>query len=270
MIAQNVPLKDNAFLLAFKYSVVVSITKLAFSSLIVKPAVQWLVKYKYRIKGVISIHSPHLFPYFQSIATITLWLDVFTVLVCPLVAVFMIDAGCMRFFLEFAPDLQKLFKNWGIGVVGADAFRRGVCSRSLVSKYSYVFMTMALLQALFRPIQWLVIKPIGNYLKSELLDVWSTFKRGLFPVPVLVASEQEQVAQSYKDTHKAALNIQSRVGTVMSTIIMLAVFGPLVPPLLVAAPLISYVQLCAISWEMDHVLPGQGKNMFGVVMNAFE
>ena len=85
-----------------------------------------------------------------------LLINVFSVLVAPLMATFVLDESCLRswhahychlrvsaemrsirYYLSFADNLRSILEVWGIGQQGVGAYRTQFCSRRLVVAYSY-------------------------------------------------------------------------------------------------------------------------------------
>ena len=61
-----------------------------------------------------------------------------SVLLAPLLAIFVLDEACLRYYVVFDSELRELLEAWGIGQTGTAAYRHGFCSRALVSEFSYV------------------------------------------------------------------------------------------------------------------------------------
>ena len=66
-----------------------------------------------------------------------LMFNVTTMLLAPLIAVFLLDESCLRHYLSFADSLRELFDIWGIAQQGPAAYRTQFCSRQLVTEFSY-------------------------------------------------------------------------------------------------------------------------------------
>ena len=85
-----------------------------------------------------------------------LLINMFSVLVAPLMATFVLDESCLRswhahhchlrvsaemwsirYYLSFADNLRSILEEWGIGQQGFGAYRPQFCSRRLVVAYSY-------------------------------------------------------------------------------------------------------------------------------------
>ena len=54
------------------------------------------------------------------------------------VFVYLLDESCLRMYLGFAPNLHSLLQSWGIAQQGAEAFRKGFCSRKLTNEFADV------------------------------------------------------------------------------------------------------------------------------------
>ena len=108
---------------------------------------------------------------------------------------------CGRFYLEGAHTLQALMNSWHLGQTGYDAYRAGFCSSQLVSDFSYVWTSKALLDGLLRPSLWLLAgHPNAKALKGTL-----TGKLGEFFGILKKDCYQETLEHSFKVTSTADL-----------------------------------------------------------------
>ena len=59
--------------------------------------------------------------------------------IAPLLATFLLDESCLRYYLYFTENLKSIFDEWSIGQVGLTAYRpkTSVCSRKLTSGFAY-------------------------------------------------------------------------------------------------------------------------------------
>ena len=90
----------------------------------------------------------------------------------PVVSLLIFEESCLRYYLKFAPSIDKVMDYWDIGQTGVDAYRRGFCLSKLVSVFSpvwcmdiclTVFVTPSIDMLLACPtytrtLQWLQIK----------------------------------------------------------------------------------------------------------------
>lgn len=54
-----------------------------------------------------------------------------------MIAVFLLDESCLRYYLAFADNLRSLLIAWSIGEQGLGAYRPQFCSRTLVTHFSW-------------------------------------------------------------------------------------------------------------------------------------
>merc|ERR1712166_2967 len=103
------------------------------------------------------------------------------ILIAPMLAVFLVDESCLRYYTKFAADLKSLLDAWGLGQVGAEAFRKGFCSRRLISEFGYVWVDMAVISAFVNPTIWLLsehpkVLPLLDWAGRKVADIKGRLK----------------------------------------------------------------------------------------------
>ena len=145
VLAQNVPAGSGWWWSLLGNALVAASAKFLFIGLIVPKAASWLARLRHI--DLLDVQA--------SQAASVLVLNVVAVLLAPMVAVFVLvqplldtsrllswirapqDESCLRRYLWLAEDLRSLLEQWGIGQMGAAAYRPQFCSRLLLTEFSY-------------------------------------------------------------------------------------------------------------------------------------
>ena len=123
-----------------------------FNELIVPRTAEWLAKFKSGGTDPRNgANADEVINFYRSQVGTTLLFELVTVLMAPMLAVFLFDESCLRYYLVFAQDLERLMNQWGIGMRGTEAYRNQFCSRQLVMQFSYVWISMTLLYGFLNP-----------------------------------------------------------------------------------------------------------------------
>eukprot|EP00656_Telonema_subtile_P054505 TRINITY_DN8174_c0_g2_i5.p1 TRINITY_DN8174_c0_g2~~TRINITY_DN8174_c0_g2_i5.p1 ORF type:complete len:1044 (-),score=161.68 TRINITY_DN8174_c0_g2_i5:235-3366(-) len=235
VLSMNVPSSRNLGLTLLRNFVVIAMLKMLWASLIIPSIAGRLGRFQRGVRDPTTAEPMLMITLHKTQVATALLFDVVTVLVAPIVSVAVLDESCMRGYLLFSPNLERLMSAWGLGQRGWEAYRPGMCTRRLIAEYFYVWFAICVLSALFRPSLWLLFAhPRVKAVQERLLG--RLFKP----------------KTSYAETLSRAGMIQSEVAQIMSLILMVIIFGPLVPPLLVLAPVAAWLQLCALNLVERH------------------
>eukprot|EP00656_Telonema_subtile_P040374 TRINITY_DN4542_c0_g3_i1.p1 TRINITY_DN4542_c0_g3~~TRINITY_DN4542_c0_g3_i1.p1 ORF type:complete len:1113 (+),score=213.46 TRINITY_DN4542_c0_g3_i1:643-3981(+) len=259
VLSQNVSL-DSWWLLPFSNTVVVAVVKTVFSSTLVPFIAERLARLKYGLSGAVSARDGICIDVLQTQAGTAMIFDVITVLVAPMLAVLILDESCLRYYLYLSPTLHSLLDGWSIGQVGISAYRPQFCSRKLVYTFAYVWLTILSIKAFFGPAAVLLkANPTVARLHASLS---SCSPGSSAPAAALDAHTRGQPQQEacrvgagggHEQEHEEALafagGVQKQVVSAFSCTVICVMFGVLVPPLLLLAPLVAWLTLCAITWE---------------------
>eukprot|EP00658_Telonema_sp_P-2_P042027 TRINITY_DN3011_c0_g1_i14.p1 TRINITY_DN3011_c0_g1~~TRINITY_DN3011_c0_g1_i14.p1 ORF type:complete len:1238 (+),score=210.98 TRINITY_DN3011_c0_g1_i14:106-3819(+) len=152
--------------------------------------------------------------------------ELVVVVLAPVLFVVVLDESCLRYYLHFSHELSSLMEAWRINQRGWEAYRPGFCSRRLLSEFSYVWLIYTLAQAFVTP-------------TSTLIKAHPLFTRARRAASSAELSERDE-------TLKRARSSQRHLGRTMSFLVLVANFGPVVPLLLLLAPLVVWLQSCAL------------------------
>lgn len=158
-------------------------------------------------------------------------------LVAPLVAVMMLDEACLRFYLLFSTNLLHIMESWGIGRTGYEAYRYGFCSRTLVTQFSWVWLSLAILTIFFVP-AWQLITRHSWYTNLE-----RKFRAKLC----------NDDPCCYVRSLKNRENDLSDVITLYTLLLTVVCFGPVCPLLYIMGPPAVCSNLLAIRWAQSHL-----------------
>eukprot|EP00656_Telonema_subtile_P033255 TRINITY_DN3673_c0_g1_i7.p1 TRINITY_DN3673_c0_g1~~TRINITY_DN3673_c0_g1_i7.p1 ORF type:complete len:954 (+),score=139.96 TRINITY_DN3673_c0_g1_i7:103-2964(+) len=157
-------------------------------------------------------------------------------LFAPMLAVFLLDEACLRYYLSFTPGLHELMTSWDIGQQGTDAYRHGFCVRRLTSEYFYVWLTLVLAATFALP----AIEMIESHPRVEALwrqiQVW-----GNIPCE-----------GCYGDTLERCASQQVKLVGLLTTLLTMVTMSVFVPLLLVLAPLFCWIQIRTYSYQFRH------------------
>ena len=166
----------------------------------------WLSRLK--LGSNVDVDSERAVKYYKLQVTTALTLHICSGLLTPIVANILLGDSCLRyasavsasliacgrFYLEGAHTLQALMNSWHLGQTGYDAYRAGFCSSQLVSDFSYVWTSKALLDALLRPSLWL----LAGHPNAKALKGTMTGKIGEFFDILKKDCYQETLEHSFK------------------------------------------------------------------------
>eukprot|EP00656_Telonema_subtile_P004296 TRINITY_DN1194_c0_g1_i15.p1 TRINITY_DN1194_c0_g1~~TRINITY_DN1194_c0_g1_i15.p1 ORF type:complete len:1243 (-),score=233.02 TRINITY_DN1194_c0_g1_i15:64-3792(-) len=241
VLAQNVPAGSGFGYTVLGNSMVIAIVKTGFNSLVVPKAAAVLSKFKHGVQGAVSATSECVIGTYKTEVGIILVLEASTVLLAPMVSVFLLDESCLRFYLSFSDDLRVLLEAWDIAQTGASAYRTQFCSRRLVTEFSYVWLSILLLNTFVTP----AIRLVHTF--PQVIQLQDTIRarisalRGVEPEP----ADQEQL------TLQNAQDLQQELAGVFNTMLTALVFGVLLPPLCLLLPLWGWLNLCSLEWETN-------------------
>eukprot|EP00656_Telonema_subtile_P018154 TRINITY_DN19789_c0_g1_i1.p1 TRINITY_DN19789_c0_g1~~TRINITY_DN19789_c0_g1_i1.p1 ORF type:complete len:1166 (+),score=65.42 TRINITY_DN19789_c0_g1_i1:148-3645(+) len=235
VLCQNVPTDSAWYITIFGSPVGVAATKVVFRGLLVPRASNTLaiLRHRWRPRNmgrVLKVCETH--------AQLVFLFNVVTVLVAPMLAVFVLDEACLTYYTLFTPKLTALLDGWGLGRTGFDSYRLGFCSRTLVSEFAPVWTILLLMDAMLGP----AIMLVRTWPNVKLLEAKA---RVLFNRPVTHGL--------FEDTQEPHVE----VATFLSSLLTTVVFGVAVAPLLVLAPLVVLFQNCSHHWRLDREQAGE-------------
>eukprot|EP00656_Telonema_subtile_P000554 TRINITY_DN10255_c0_g1_i1.p1 TRINITY_DN10255_c0_g1~~TRINITY_DN10255_c0_g1_i1.p1 ORF type:complete len:994 (-),score=211.74 TRINITY_DN10255_c0_g1_i1:784-3765(-) len=227
VLSQNVPTGSSFVLELLGNSVIIAMIKMLWSELLLPPVAERLARFRHGLCR--SSIPPHLAISLQKTQVGTsLLAECFSVLVAPMLAVFVLDETCLRGYLSFNTQLYELLDSWELAQQGWEAYRPGFCSRLLLSTFSYVWLTIALISGLFSPC-------------VDLIQLLPWVRRLL---DRFVKTDTAEDAE-YCAAMKIALAEQTKLVQTLTLLLTVEIFGPVVPPLMLLAPSVSWLQLCA-------------------------
>eukprot|EP00658_Telonema_sp_P-2_P048606 TRINITY_DN3696_c0_g1_i5.p1 TRINITY_DN3696_c0_g1~~TRINITY_DN3696_c0_g1_i5.p1 ORF type:complete len:459 (-),score=90.07 TRINITY_DN3696_c0_g1_i5:348-1724(-) len=230
--------------------VVVVVFKVGWAYWLTPSIASMLARFKHGVTDPLVAGPRLMVRVHKTQVTSSVLFELVVMVLAPVVSVLVLDEACFRYYLAFSPDLASLMSAWGIGQRGWTAYRQGFCSRRLLSEFSYVWLMYALMQALI----------IST---STLISAHPRTRR-------LLAWIKSRVSLEYAErieTLQLACSTQKSLAMVLNTLVVMVSFGPLVPLLLVGAPVVVWLQCCALDLEdrhpdLEHV------RRFGVVTAA--
>eukprot|EP00656_Telonema_subtile_P042167 TRINITY_DN4764_c0_g2_i7.p1 TRINITY_DN4764_c0_g2~~TRINITY_DN4764_c0_g2_i7.p1 ORF type:complete len:369 (-),score=85.79 TRINITY_DN4764_c0_g2_i7:16-1122(-) len=92
---------------------------------------------------VISVESDRL----RAMCIIILFGNV----VAPVVATFVLDENCLRYYLLFSPEVRRIMEDWDIAMTGASAYRSGFCLPKIINVYFSIWHMTAALDVFVAP-----------------------------------------------------------------------------------------------------------------------
>eukprot|EP00656_Telonema_subtile_P057711 TRINITY_DN9561_c0_g1_i2.p1 TRINITY_DN9561_c0_g1~~TRINITY_DN9561_c0_g1_i2.p1 ORF type:complete len:1111 (+),score=173.31 TRINITY_DN9561_c0_g1_i2:852-4184(+) len=217
------PLLDSALFVAA--------LKLVWSNLVVRKMAILLCNVKHGLRGTTALDPGLVIALHKTRVGTALTFEMVTMLVAPMLSVFILDESCLRYYLSFSPSLQSLLHTWSVAQQGADAYRPNFCSRRLISEFAYVWISIILLAALITPVRQLVLV----HPKFQAI-------RARFGAP----------RDSFEETLFHASKLQNDLVRNLSLILTVAFFGGIVPLLMPIALLATWLQLCALDLVARH------------------
>ena len=109
-------------------SLVVTIAKTLISKFAFPPLSYKLAQLRFGIKGAVVISNYELAVMVNRVQANSLLLfDIGSVLLAPMIAVFVFDDSCLRFYLSFVGELRQIMDAWYIGQQGHEVYRPRFC-----------------------------------------------------------------------------------------------------------------------------------------------
>ena len=149
--------------------------------------------------------------------------------------------GC-RHYLDFSHDLKSLLEEWKIGQTGSEAYRSGFCSRSLTYSFAYLWLSRMLMSLILFPTisaiftQLLSYGPLAAFV-AQLNGFVTKLRKCLFG-----EDDDEFVKLTIDCSHQS----QKLAVQLMVTVVIMTVFGSLVPALFVLGPIMVYLHTCLL------------------------
>lgn len=149
--------------------------------------------------------------------------------------------GC-RHYLDFSHDLKSLLEEWKIGQTGSEAYRSGFCSRSLTYSFAYLWLSRMLMSLILIPTIGAIITQLLSYgplaaLQAQLIGFVTKLRKCLFG-----DDADEFVKRTIDCSHQS----QKLAVQLMVTVVIMTVFGSLVPALFVLGPIMVYLHTCLL------------------------
>eukprot|EP00656_Telonema_subtile_P057663 TRINITY_DN9538_c0_g1_i4.p1 TRINITY_DN9538_c0_g1~~TRINITY_DN9538_c0_g1_i4.p1 ORF type:complete len:894 (+),score=105.11 TRINITY_DN9538_c0_g1_i4:1970-4651(+) len=238
VVAQNVPQGGGIVYTLLGNAVFVAVVKQSFGAFVVPEAAKRIARIRHGVVGSVSPDSHQVISVYRTQAGITVTVEAVTILLAPMVAVYILDESCLRYYLQFSDDLLELLTTWGIGEQGLQAYRPQFCSRRLVLEFSYVWLSIILLDSFLRPAIRLLKE---RALYKRFAAAQHRFLRRLKCKPPVDRTLKEQ-------TIFHADELQQVFASRLTIMLTFVVFGVLLPPLCLLAPLWGFLNFCALQW----------------------
>eukprot|EP00658_Telonema_sp_P-2_P017651 TRINITY_DN16882_c0_g1_i2.p1 TRINITY_DN16882_c0_g1~~TRINITY_DN16882_c0_g1_i2.p1 ORF type:complete len:860 (+),score=134.15 TRINITY_DN16882_c0_g1_i2:290-2869(+) len=247
VLSKNVP-SQNWLLSLLGNQAVVVVFKLVWANLLMPRVAIVLARLKHATHDPFEAGPELTVRVHKTQVTSSMLFEMVVVVLAPLVFVLVLDESCLRYYLDFSPELASLMEAWGINQRGWEAYRPGFCSRRLLSQFSYVWLIYALVRGLFTP----TIHLIGTHPKARWLVAWF-----------------ENTCGGESDKYFAHAKVSARVSQLelscaLTLIIVTTIFGALVPVLLLLLPLAVWLRCCALDLAARH--PDEESSHVGFVL----
>lgn len=123
-----------------------------WSALFVPRIAACLSKLKYKISSLETSDPPVAILFNKCVVQCSITFDVLTVVVAPMLSVFILDESCLRsdnvlvcisikswfrYYLAFSSELESLLDSWNLAQKGVAAYRSDFCSRKLTYQFAY-------------------------------------------------------------------------------------------------------------------------------------
>ena len=251
ILAKNVPENASIWYFLLGSPLTLAIVKQLVNTYLVPPTGAWLARLRYGIKRDTLIRSDVAVPYFCAQVSISLLFDVVTVLLSPMVTTFVLDESCLRQYLYFAGSTTTLMDQWGIGTRGIEAYRSGFCFRSMLREFHYVWLAILLLYAFVNPILRLA-RPWIEGVRTKL---------GSLQARCRGAENAKDTTTPYEQTLDRSRILQEEMVNSISNMMVVVVFGSVVPLLSLIAPVAIWLNLNALRWESEHTEASIGEKV---------
>eukprot|EP00658_Telonema_sp_P-2_P023989 TRINITY_DN19625_c0_g1_i4.p1 TRINITY_DN19625_c0_g1~~TRINITY_DN19625_c0_g1_i4.p1 ORF type:complete len:498 (+),score=102.98 TRINITY_DN19625_c0_g1_i4:3-1496(+) len=136
VLGNNVPAGSGWYYSLLSNSMAIALFKVGFNSALTPALAKKLAMFKHASQEQPPLAtSGTAIPFFKTQVVVMLTVEVMSVLLAPMVAVFLLDESCLRYYLWFATNLADLLDAWEIGQRGRAAYREQFCSRKLVAEF---------------------------------------------------------------------------------------------------------------------------------------
>ena len=241
VLAVNVSSGKEWYIAMWSIFLVITVAKLLVSKIICPLATAKLAEIKYGVVAASSlklVRGGRCVTAQQAQANSLLVFNVVAVLIASVVAVSVLDESCLRYYLRFSEDLKSLMDTWGVGQLGADAYRQQFCSRTLVTHFSWIWITLLLFATFLSPVLSLV-NPIRKL--KELLKTGCT--------QCIDQNANRTPINGPEKFRKEAVEYRCEIVGIYMILLVIIVFGRMSPLLLALAPLFTFSKTCAINWR---------------------
>jgi len=249
-----VPSGSGWYITLWRNSLVVAGAKVLVAQAVFPKATAMLAQIKYGVRGSVGLTSLLATRVHKAQANSLLWLETVTVLITPMLAVFVLDESCLRYYLAFSTNLRSIMTTWGIGQQGVNAYRHQFCSRTLVSQFSWVWISMLVIEMCAGPAMKLIqAQPRVQELEAKISKLVQRSRCKTESEVLATNHEQQAIKEAYSH--------QVQIVATYRTLLIGVAFGSLSPLLMLLAPLVAFSNLCAFIWiEQQRLL----SSVFGV------
>eukprot|EP00656_Telonema_subtile_P056530 TRINITY_DN9049_c0_g1_i1.p1 TRINITY_DN9049_c0_g1~~TRINITY_DN9049_c0_g1_i1.p1 ORF type:complete len:1372 (-),score=167.80 TRINITY_DN9049_c0_g1_i1:1954-6069(-) len=249
VVAKNV--RSDSWVLQFAGSTaVLAVVKLSWSAHLLPSLTRILARVRHGVRAHQLLSPSIAIRLYKSQVGSMLISELVALILAPMLSTLLLDESCLRYYLMLDGGLRSLFEAWGIAQDGYEAYRPGYCTRRLLSEFVYVWLTMVLISGLFTP-SFELLRSLGWHRRAQ--SYWVGDADGTSAAPV----------DMYEATLNRATEVQQEVLNILTFILLIELFGGLVPVLLLLAPIVSWVKLCA--WDCIERHSGNGESWGEVV-----
>eukprot|EP00658_Telonema_sp_P-2_P023992 TRINITY_DN19625_c0_g1_i7.p1 TRINITY_DN19625_c0_g1~~TRINITY_DN19625_c0_g1_i7.p1 ORF type:complete len:687 (+),score=122.59 TRINITY_DN19625_c0_g1_i7:3-2063(+) len=236
VLGNNVPAGSGWYYSLLSNSMAIALFKVGFNSALTPALAKKLAMFKHASQEQPPLAtSGTAIPFFKTQVVVMLTVEVMSVLLAPMVAVFLLDESCLRYYLWFATDLATLLDSWDIGQRGSEAYRQQFCSRKLVKDYQVVWVSILLVAALLQTTMRLIMAL--PKIKAMALDM-----------AALKCCSDQKEHDLFSATLDHCFGLVGEISHLLSGILTIVVFGIVAPVLLLLGPVVIWLTLCSVLW----------------------
>ena len=132
-----------------------------------------------------------------------------------------------------------------------------------VRRFSWVWINLVLVNALWHPAVWLIS---NAYKATQMSHIISALNERVCRCFAAAEVSQHDHSEGLKETQKAIVKTEKELVKILATLVTVGVFGCVIPVLLLLAPAAVWLQLCSLTWCLEHDTRQFAERMAGNVM----